>query len=78
MSEGWTLVYKTGIMAADQGAYGQLSSSHWHLWHGAGIWRGSTERHLLIATWVLLLGFNVLISQRIKPTHFFLPILLPV
>jgi hypothetical protein len=44
-----------------------------------GIWRGQNRtRHLLIATWALPLGLYILFTVAIKPTHFFLPILLPV
>jgi hypothetical protein len=46
---------------------------------GLGIWRGKNSvLHLLIAAWAIPFGLYVLFTIAIKPTHFFLPILLPV
>jgi hypothetical protein len=83
MSEGWTLAYDVGPASwlnIIKEFYGQLifvALSFFAL--GLGIWRGENRtRHLLIATWALPLGLYVLFTIAIKPTHFFLPILLPV
>ncbi len=83
MSEGWTLTYAKGPASwlnIIEELYGQL------IFVGLafialilGILRGENRiRHLLIATWALPLGLYVLFTIAIKPTHFFLPILLPV
>lgn len=83
MSEGWTLAYDVGPASwlnIIKELYGQmifLTLAFIAL--ALGIWRGQNRtRHLLIATWALPLGLYVLFTIAIKPTHFFLPILLPV
>ena len=83
MSEGWTLTYAKGPaswLRIIKELYGQLIFiALAFVALTLGIWRGSNRtRHLLIATWALPLGLYVLFTVAIKPTHFFLPILLPV
>lgn len=83
MSEGWTLTYAKGPaswLGIIEELYGQLIFiALAFLALILGIWRGENRtRHLLIATWALPLGLYVLFTIAIKPTHFFLPILLPV
>ena len=83
MSEGWTLTYAKGPASWLQiinGLYGQLIFLVLALIALAlGIWRGQNRiRHLLIATWALPLGLYILFTVAIKPTHFFLPVLLPI
>jgi hypothetical protein len=82
MSEGWTLTYEkgpaswTGIINELYGKTIFIVLSLIAL--ALGIWRGSNRiLHLLITTWVLPLGLYILFTVAIKPTHFFLPILLP-
>lgn len=44
-----------------------------------GIWKSENRlRHLIIAAWAIPYGLYILFVIAIKPTHFFLPILLPV
>jgi hypothetical protein len=83
MSEGWTLSYEKGpaswlhIIEELYGQYIFLALAFLAL--VVGIWRGQNRtRHLLIATWALPLGLYILFTVAIKPTHFFLPVLLPV
>jgi hypothetical protein len=83
MSEGWTLTYDKGpaswfpIINELYGILPFVILSFIAL--GLGIWRGKdSTRHILIATWALPLGLYTLFTIAIKPTHFFLPILLPV
>jgi hypothetical protein len=83
MSEGWTLAYAKGPaswLPIIKELYGQLIFVALAVIALAlGIWRGQNRtRHLLIATWALPLGLYVLFTIAIKPTHFFLPILLPI
>lgn len=83
MSEGWTLAYAKGPgswLPIIKALYGQLIFiALAFIALALGIWRGSNRtRHLLIATWAIPLGLYVLFTVAIKPTHFFLPILLPV
>jgi hypothetical protein len=83
MSEGWTLAYDVGPASwlnIIKELYGQLIFvTLAFIALALGIWRGQNRiRHLLIATWALPLGLYVLFTVAIKPTHFFLPILLPV
>ncbi len=83
MSEGWTLTYEKGPaswMPIINELYGSIFFIMLSLIAvGLGIWRGKNPtRHLLIAAWALPLGLYVLFTIAIKPTHFFLPILLPV
>jgi len=83
MSEGWTLTYAKGPASwlnIIEELYGQLIFlALAFVALALGIWRGTNRtRHLLIATWALPLGLYVLFTIAIKPTHFFLPILLPV
>jgi hypothetical protein len=83
MSEGWTLTYAKGPaswMNIIKDLYGQLIFlALAFLALILGIWQGKNRiLHLLVATWALPLGLYVLFTIAIKPTHFFLPILLPV
>lgn len=83
MSEGWTLTYAKGPASWShiiEELYGQLIFlALAFVALILGIWRGENRiRHLLITTWALPLGLYVLFTVAIKPTHFFLPILLPV
>ena len=83
MSEGWTLAYDVGPaswLKIIKEFYGQLIFiALAFIALALGIWRGANRtRHLLIATWAFPLGLYVLFTIAIKPTHFFLPILLPV
>ena len=83
MSEGWTLAYDVGPASwlnIIKELYGQLIFvALAFIALALGIWRGQNRtRHLLIATWALPLGLYVLFTIAIKPTHFFLPVLLPV
>jgi hypothetical protein len=83
MSEGWTLAYDIGPaswLKIITELYGQLIFIILALLALAlGIWRKETRtRHLMIATWAFPLGLYVLFTIAIKPTHFFLPILLPI
>ena len=83
MSEGWTLAYDVGpaswVKILEE-LYGKLIFiTLAFIVLALGIWRGENRiRHLLILTWALPLGLYVLFTIAIKPTHFFLPILLPV
>jgi hypothetical protein len=83
MSEGWTLAYDVGPASwlnIIKELYGQLIFvALAFVALALGIWHGPNRtRHLLIATWALPLGLYVLFTIAIKPTHFFLPVLLPV
>jgi hypothetical protein len=83
MSVGWTLSYAKGPgswLPIIERLYGQpifIALSLLAL--GLGIWKGENRvRHLIIAMWAIPFGIYVLYAVAIKPTHFFLPILLPV
>jgi hypothetical protein len=83
MEAGWTLAYDTGPASwlhIIEELYGQLIFVALAFAALAlGIWRGQNRtRLLLIATWALPLGLYMLFTTAIKPTHFFLPVLLPV
>jgi len=83
MSEGWTLTYAKGPASwlnIIKDLYGQMIFiALAFIALALGIWRGQNRtRHLLIATWALPLGLYILFTVAIKPTHFFLPVLLPV
>jgi hypothetical protein len=83
MSEGWTLAYDVGPASWFQiikDLYGQwVFVALAFIALALGIWRGQNRiRHLLIATWALPLGLYILFTVAIKPTHFFLPVLLPI
>ena len=83
MSEGWTLAYDVGPASwlnIIEELYGRLIFiTLAFIALILGIWRGPNRiRHLLIATWILPLGLYILFTTAIKPTHFFLPVLLPV
>ncbi len=83
MSSGWILTYAKG-----PGSWLPIIED----WYGLpvflllaflalviGIWRGPNKRlHLLIAAWAVPFGLYVLFAVAIKPTHLFLPILLPI
>jgi hypothetical protein len=82
-TEGWTLAYAKGPASWQhiiEELYGRLLFVALSLIAlGLGIWRSPNRiRHLLIATWAFPLGLYILFTTAIKPTHFFLPILLPV
>jgi hypothetical protein len=82
-TEGWTLAYAKGPASwlhIIEELYGRLLFVALSLFAlGLGIWRSPNRiRHLLIATWAFPLGLYILFTTAIKPTHFFLPILLPV
>ena len=82
-TEGWTLAYAKGPASwrhIIEDLYGRLAFVALSLIAlGLGIWRSQHwVRHLLIATWAFPLGLYILFTTAIKPTHFFLPILLPV
>jgi hypothetical protein len=83
MSQGWTLQYAKGPASwvpILEDLYGQLVFILLaFIALGIGMWRTEQRvRHLLIAAWALPFGLYVLYAIAIKPTHFFLPILLPV
>ena len=83
MYEGWTLAYDVGPASwlnIIEELYGQLIFvALAFVALILGIWHGENRtRHLLIATWALPLGLYMLFTTAIKPTHFFLPVLLPV
>lgn len=82
-TEGWTLAYAKGPASwrhIIEDLYGRLLFVALSLIAlGLGIWHSKNwMRHLLIATWAFPLGLYILFTTAIKPTHFFLPILLPV
>ncbi len=83
MSAGWTLAYAKGPgswLPIIEELYGQLIFiALAFIALALGIWRGRNRTlHLLIAMWSIPFGLYVLYAIAIKPTHFFLPILLPV
>jgi hypothetical protein len=83
MSAGWTLAYAKGPaswLSILEELYGRLAFiALAFIALGLGIWRGANKTlHLLIAMWAIPFGLYVLFAIAIKPTHFFLPILLPV
>lgn len=83
MSEGWTLTYAKGPASwlnIIKELYGQMIFVVLaFIALALGIWRRQNRtRHLLIATWALPLSLYMLFTVAIKPTHFFLPVLLPV
>ncbi len=83
MSAGWVLTYDKGPaswLPVLQSLYGSLPFLCLALFVlGVGIYHAKTRlRHLLIASWAVPFGLYVLFTIAIKPTHFFLPILLPV
>jgi hypothetical protein len=83
MSTGWTLTYEKGIgswLPIIERLYGMPAFNLLaFLVLALGIWKSRNRmRHLLIALWALPLGAYILFTIAIKPTHFFLPILLPV
>lgn len=83
MSQGWTLAYAKGPaswLPIIQNLYGQLIFIALVLFAlGLGIWRGTNRiLHMLIAAWAVPFGLYILFTIAIKPTHFFLPVLLPV
>ncbi len=83
MSVGWTLSYAKGPASwfpIIEDLYGQLIFIALSLLAlGLGIWKSENRvRHLLIAMWSIPFGIYILYAIAIKPTHFFLPILLPI
>ncbi|HKI54975.1 MAG TPA: hypothetical protein VJ987_12685, partial [Anaerolineales bacterium] len=83
MSKGWTLFYPKGPSSwlfIIENLYGQLIFIALALFAlGLGIWKSNNRvHHLMIAMWAIPFGIYVLYTIAIKPTHFFLPILLPV
>lgn len=82
-NKGWTLNYAKGPASwfpIIRELYGSLTFVSLALAAVAlGIWRGKNPiRHVLILTWALPLTLYTLFVVAIKPTHFFLPVLLPV
>ncbi|MCC7118384.1 MAG: hypothetical protein IT310_07660 [Anaerolineales bacterium] len=82
-TKGWVLYYASGPAAWApilKKLYGQIPFILLALVSlGLGIWkRESRLRHILIALWSIPFGLYVLFAVAIKPTHFFLPILLPI
>lgn len=82
-NKGWVLNYANGPAAwfpiiknlYGQGIFILLSL----IGLGLGIWKSENRlRHALIAFWSIPFGLYVLFVVAIKPTHFFLPILLPI
>ena len=83
MSAGWTLHYASGPaswLGVLRAYYGGLTFIGLALVSLAvGTWRSESRlRSILIAAWAIPFGLYVLLTIAIKPTHFFLPILLPV
>jgi hypothetical protein len=83
MSQGWVLLYDKGPgswLPILKSLYGSLPFLGLALLALViGLWNESTRlRHALIAAWSVPFGLYVLFTIAIKPTHFFLPILLPV
>ncbi len=82
-TSGWVLTYAKGPaswLPIINELYGQLIFIVLaFIALAVGIWRKeSRTRSLVIALWSLPFGLYVLYAIAIKPTHFFLPILLPV
>ena len=82
-NEGWVLSYAAGPaswLPIINRLYGNgvfIALSIFAL--AVGLWRKETRaRHLVIALWAIPFGLYILFVVAIKPTHFFLPILLPV
>ena len=83
MSSGWTLAYAKGPLSwwpIIQNLYGPLILIVLaFIALGLGIWRGQNRvLHLLILTWIVPYSLYILYVVAIKPTHFFLPIILPL
>jgi len=83
MSVGWTLSYDKGPaswLPILESLYGKPAFIGLALLALLlGIWKSNDRvRHLVIASWAIPFGLYVLFTIAIKPTHFFLPILLPV
>jgi len=83
MLVGWTLFYSKGpaswlpILNELYGTLLFLALALTALF--IGVWRSENRvRHLIIAMWAIPFGLYILFFIAIKPTHFFLPILLPV
>ena len=78
MSVGWTLSYAKGPaswLPIIERLYGRLIFIALALLAlGLGIWKSENR----VAMWAIPFGIYVLYAVAIKPTHFFLPILLPV
>ena len=82
-TSGWVLTYAKGPaswLEIIKDLYGQLFFiALAFLALAIGLWRKeSRTRSLVIAMWSIPFGLYVLYAIAIKPTHFFLPILLPV
>jgi hypothetical protein len=82
-NQGWVLSYAKGPaswMPIIESLYGWLPFIALAFFALAfGLYRAeSRARSLVIALWAIPFGLYVLFAVAIKPTHFFLPILLPV
>lgn len=82
-TQGWVLTYAKGPaswLPIIKDLYGQLTFiALAFVALALGLWRReSRARHLVVALWTIPFGLYVLFSIAIKPTHFFLPILLPL
>ncbi len=82
-NQGWVLSYAKGPaswMPIIESLYGELIFIALAVFALAfGLLRAeSRARSLVIALWALPFGLYILFAVAIKPTHFFLPILLPV
>jgi hypothetical protein len=82
-NKGWVLNYAVGPaswLPIIKRLYGQIIFIILSLIAlGFGILKGTNRtRHLMIAMWAIPFGLYVLFAVAIKPTHFFLPILLPI
>lgn len=82
-NKGWVLNYATGPASwfpIIERLYGQVIFILLaFIALGLGIWKSENRiRHLMTALWSIPFGLYILFVVAIKPTHFFLPILLPI
>jgi len=83
MSSGWTVAYAKGPLSwwpILRNLYGPLILiALAFIALGFGIWRGQNRiLPLLILAWIVPFSLYILYVVAIKPTHFFLPIVLPL
>ena len=83
MSSGWTLAYAKGPLSwwpIIQHTYGPLILIVLaFIALGFGMWRGQNRvLQLLILTWIVPFSLYLLYEVAIKPTHLFLPVVLPL